>query len=715
MAVIGYIRRHSAIAVILVGISLVAFLVGPNLIDWAKNALGYSSGPGSKREVGIINGQSLSLAEFEGLTMKNVELTKLNQQKPELTANEIFDIKNQTWTQRVNEVILQEEYDKLGITISTNEMIDLLRGNDPHRLIRQYFVNENGMYDPKLVVQYMQNIDQIPPQDRAQWENFKEFIHSDRLNGKYRALMAKGYYFPSALAEMEYKNSSDIMGFRYVGLHYGDIADSLVPESTDRQYKEFYEKIKHQYVEVTTRDIEYVVFNILPSEKDLMEIEEETLNIFDEWVKSNDPAEYVNNIPGNRYDSSWVAKGELPIMIDSIMFAGDLGTFIEPYREGSSWYMACLMEKDVRPDSASAEHVLIAYQGAFRGDPEITRTREEAEQLADSIYNVLRRDASKLTEVAIAMSNDGSVVNNNGNIGWFLDGQMVHNFNDAAINGKVGDVVLVETVFGFHIIHITGLTDAEERVRIAQIEMPIEYSSETYDIYYAQARRFAGENDTREKFDQAVIDEGLEKREARYIRDMQRDLPGLENTRQIIRWVFWDEREEGDVSPLFDIGGKILVVVYTKGSEAGIAPFETLKDRIATRVQNERKAEYYAEKINELGTDDIYVIAQAFNVKVDTNENMTFATRNLPGYGTEHDVIGSIFAMSEGQNSGILNGAGGVFVVEVDKVFRAPAMDNYAAIMRQKKMNFDSFLNNNMPYKAIENNADLKDYRRYFY
>ena len=99
MAVIGYIRKHSAIAVILVGISLVAFLVGPNLIDWAKNALGYSSGPGSKREVGIINGQSLSLAEFEGLTMKNVELTKLNQQKPELTANEIFDIKNQTWTQ----------------------------------------------------------------------------------------------------------------------------------------------------------------------------------------------------------------------------------------------------------------------------------------------------------------------------------------------------------------------------------------------------------------------------------------------------------------------------------------------------------------------------------------------------------------------------------------------------------------------------------------
>lgn len=715
MAVIGYIRRHSAIAVILVGISLVAFLVGPNLIDWAKNVLGYSSGPGSKREVGVINGQSFSLSEFEGLTMKNVELTKLNQQKLDLTSSEIFDIKNQTWTQRVSEVILQEEYDKLGLTVSTDEMIDLLRGNDPHRLIRQYFVNENGMYDPNLVVQYMQNIDQLPPQERAQWENFKEFIYADRLNGKYRALMSNAFYYPSALAEVEYKNNSDIISFRFVGLSYNELSDSLVPQSTESQYKDYYEKIKHQFQETDSRDLEFVVFNILPSEDDLAAIEEETSDIFNDWVRSNDPGEYVNNYPGNRYDSVWYASGELSVLIDSLMFTEDLGTFVEPYKDGSSWYMARLMDRDVRPDSASAEHVLIAYQGAFRGDPSITRTKEEAQHLADSIYNVLSRDVSKLEAIAVEMSNDGSVVNNNGNIGWFKDGQMVYNFNNAAMNGKVGDVVLVETVFGFHIIHITGLTEEKERVRVAQIEVPIEYSSETYDTYYAHARRFAGENNTREKFDQAVIDEGLEKREARFVKAMQRDLPALENTRQVIRWVYWDERELGDVSPLFDIGGKLLVAVYTKKAEAGDVPYESLKDRVAVGAANERKAEYYAEKINELGTDDIYVIAQAFNVKVDTNENMSFNTRNLTGYGTEHDVVGTLFALNEGDNSGVLQGNGGVFVVEMDKVFKAPGMDNYSAYADRKKMNFDSFLNNNLPYKAIEKNSSIADFRRYFY
>ncbi len=715
MAAIGYIRKHSAIAVILVGISLVAFLVGPNLMDWVINVFGDSSGPGSKREIGIINGQSLSLMEFEGMALKNMELTKLNQQKPELTAEEIFTIKNQTWTQRLNEVIMQEEYDKLGLIVSLYEMDDLLWGINPHRLIRQYFVNESGIYDPGLVMQYIQNIDRLSPRDRAQWDNFKEFIYNDRLIGKYQTLIRHGFYYPKALAEIEYKNNSDIIGFRYAGLKYGDVADSLVGESTEKQYKDYYKKIKHQFTSVKSRDIEFVIFNILPSDKDLRAIEEETMEVFGEWITSNNPGEYVNNIPGNAYDSSWYARGELSLYIDSLMFAGDLGIFVEPYKDGPAWYMARLMDRQVRPDSANAEHVLIAYEGAFRVDPANTRTKEVAAQLADSIYNVLRRDASKLPEIAVAISDDASVVNNNGSIGWFKDGQMVYAFNNAAINGNEGDVVLVETPFGFHIIHITGLTESEERVRVAQIKITIEYSSETFDNYYVIASRFAGENNTREKFDQAVIDEGLEKREANYIREMQRTLPALENTRYVIRWVFDDDREVGDVSPSFDIGGKFLILTYVDGREGGDASFESMKERMKISLRNEKKAEYLTEKINVLGTDDIYVIAQTFDIKVDTVDNLSFNSRNLPGYGAEHNVVGQLFTFGEGENTGIIDGNGALFIIEMDKVYNAPELNDYTSYISQKKMVFESSLNNNFPYKALEKNANIKDYRRYFY
>ena len=715
MAVIGYIRKHSAIAVILVGISLVAFLVGPNLIDWARNVLGYASGPGMKREIGVVNGQTITLAEFEGLTLKNVELQKLNQQKPDLTAEEIFNIKNQTFDERVRQIIMHEEYDNLGLIVSQDEMIDQLRGHDPHRLIRQYFVNERGVYDPNLVVQYMQNLPNMDPRDRAQWENFKEFIYEDRLNSKYQSLVSKSFHYPSAMAEMDYHDASDVIDVRYVGINYSNIADTLVEESTDEQFRNYYEEVKHKYIQSKSRDIEYVVFDTLPSDEDLRAIEEETMEIYNEWIHSANPGRYVNNIPGNVYDSTWYSKGELSLFIDSLMFAAEPGTFKEPYQENQAWHMARLMDRQVRPDSASAEHVLIAYQGAFRANPEIKRSREEASRLADSIHNVLKRDVSKLEEIAMSMSDDASVANNNGNIGWFRDGEMVYPFNNAAINGKVGDVVLVETAFGFHVIHVIGQTEEDVRVRVAQIEVPIEYSAETHDRYYAIAARFAGENNTLEKFNEAVIEQGLEKREAKFVREMQLNLPSLENTRQVIRWIFWDDRKIGDVSSLFDLGGKFIVAAYTDGREEGVAPFETVREQIENNLRNERKAEYLTEKISALGTNDIYAIARAFNTSVDSLSDFAFNARNIPGFGTENEVVGQFFTFDEGENTGILKGNAGLFVAEIDKVNKAPDIENYSLYINRKVNDLSTRVLNNYHFNALKKEADIKDYRRYFY
>ncbi len=716
MAVIGYIRKHSAIAVILVGISLVAFLVGPNLIDWAKNALGYSSGPGTKREVGIVNSQSVSLPEFEGLTLKNAEQKKINEQKADLTSEEIFTLKEQTWNQRVNEIIMGEEYNTLGLMISADEMIDLLRGSNPHPLIRQYFINENGQYDPNLVVQYMQNLDRMTPRDRSQWESFKEFVYNDRLNSKYQALISKGYYFPGALAKMEYKNSSDIVEMRYVAPKFTEISDSLVAEeSTDDEYKEYYEKNKHKYQQNSSRDIEFVVFNILPSDEDLQAIEEETHEIFHDWTYANNPGGYVNNIPGNIYDSSWAGPEELSVFIDSVMFNEDIGIYVEPYKEGQAWHMARLMDRQIRPDSASAEHILISYQEAFRANPNLTRTKEEATLLADSIYNVIKHNPSKLQQIAVVMSDDGSVTNNMGNIGWLKDGSMVPAFNKAIIMGNKGDISLVETPFGYHIIHVIDQSEPRKKVRVAQIEVPIEYSSETYDQYYSVASRFAGENDSKEKFDQAVIDQGLDKREATYIREMQQNLPTFTNTRQIVRWTYWDDREVGDVSHLFDIGGKFIIATYTGSREKGEVPYSLMKERLVNNLKNERKTDYIFEKINELGTNDIYAIARAFNVTVDTNASLTFYARNLPGYGMEHNVIGQIFTYGQGENTGIIKGNAGIFIVEIDNVYEAPELGNYDSYINQKLMEFNQRVMGNFPYKALEQNADIKDYRRYFY
>jgi peptidyl-prolyl cis-trans isomerase D len=611
---------------------------------------------------------------------------------------------------------MDAEYTNLGLTISAAEMVDQLRGVNPHRLVKQYFVNESGQYDPGLVVQYIQNLDRMTAQDRAQWENFKDFIYSDRLNSKYNALISKAYYIPGALAEMEYHNTSDFMEVAFVAPKFTSIADTLVSESSEDQYREYYEDTKHKFTQDDSRDIEFVVFDIVPSDEDLQAIEEEATEVFKEWTFANDPAEYVNNIPGNRYDSSWYGPGELSLFIDSLMFNEDIGIFVEPFKEDQAWHMARLMDRQVRPDSASAEHVLIAYQGAFRANPELIRSKDEAKVLADSLYDVLQRDISKLPQIAMELSDDGSVRNNMGNIGWFQDGEMVYQFNQTAIMGNTGDITMVETAFGYHIIHVTGRSEARTKVRVAQIQVPIEYSSDTYDEYYAIAARFAGENNTREKFDQAVIDQGLDKREASYLREMQLNLPTFENTRQVIRWAYMDDREVGDVSPLFDIGGKLIVAVYTGSREKGEVPYDIMKERLVNNLKNQRKADYIIDKIEALGTsNDLQAIANEFNIVVDTNKNLTFNSRNFPGYGTEHNVIGSLFTFEEGEYTGIIKGNAGVFVARINKKYDAPEIDDYSAYANQKIMEFQQRVTSGFPFKALESAADVKDYRRYFY
>ena len=397
------------------------------------------------------------------------------------------------------------------------------------------------------------------------------------------------------------------------------------------------------------------------------------------------------------------------------MFAEEIGVYVEPYKEGPAWHMARLIDRQIRPDSASAEHVLITYQGAFRANPDLARTKTEAQMLADSIYNVLRSDVSKLPEIAIAMSDDGSAANNLGNIGWFEDGDMVYEFNQVGIMGSKDDVVLIETAFGFHIIHVIEQSEPGVRVRVAQIEVPIEYSAKTYDEYYSVASRFAGENDTREKFDQAVIDQGLDKREATYIREMQMDLPTFENTRQIIRWAYWEDREIGDVSHMFDIGGKLVIAVYTGERTKGVVPYDIMKERLVNNLINERKADYIINKMNEVGTADLSAIARAFNTEIDTNKSLAFGSRNFPGYGTEHNVIGRLFTFQEGDNTGIIKGNAGIFVAEINKIYESPELNDYSSYIGQKIAEFDQRVANNFPYQALETNSEIKDFRRYFY
>lgn len=707
MAVIGTIRKHSALAVILVGVAIAAFILS-DLFS------GRSRGGGNIPPIGSINGEEITALEYNRRVEDNSEVQRINQNKENLTQQEAFEIRQSTWNQYVKEIIMGTEYEKLGLTVTTEELYDLVQGPNPHSLIQQYFQDPaTGQYSPQMILNFLQNLDNMQPEVKKQWLNLEKYIKEDRLNTKYQTLVSKGYYVPEVFGKMDYESKRKSVEIRYAAARYTEIPDDEVTV-TDKDYQAYYDKNKHTYKQDPSRDIDYIIFEVLSSVEDREKMRENVFRIYEEFQNATDFISFINFTSDTRYDSTWFKKGQLSVTLDSILFSSPVGTFIPPYEENNAWHMARLMDIQPRPDSMKAEHVLVAYAGSLRAAETVTRSKEQADKTADSLLNVINADKTKLQAIAFMLSDDGSAKSNNGDLGWFADGAMVPQFNQAVLSGKVGDIVKVETPFGYHVIKITGKKDPVTKVRVAMLTRHIEPSSKTFQDIYTQASIFAGENNTREKFDQGASELGLNIRNATYLREMANTIPGIDSPREIIRWAFHEKIKLGEISPVFDVGGSYVVAVLTNIREKGIMPLEQMKDNLTSFVKNEKKAEIIKEKIKTSG-GDIYQIAQQFNTKADTNLSLTFSARNIPGFGSEYQVIGSIFGMKPGEQSEPIQGNGAVFVVNLDRFVEPPALESYSVYRDQLRNSISSRLIAGTILNALQEKAKIEDNRLLFF
>lgn len=708
MALIGTIRKHSALAVILVGVAITAFIVSDLFTGRGKRGHAQPS-------IGTIAGEEITVKDYNQRVEDNIEIQRSNQNKPNLTAKETFDIRQNAWTEYLKEIIMGKEYDRLGLNVTTDELYDLVQGPRPHSLIRQYFQDPNTkQYSPQMVLNFLQNLDNMKPEVKKQWLNLEKYIKDDRLSQKYQALISKSYYIPQAFAAMDFENKKKNAETRYVAVRYTTIKDEDVVLA-DNDYKTYYEKNKQIYEQEPSRDIDYVVFDVVPSADDRAQTRESVYKLYDDFRNTSDYITFVNSTSDKRYDSTWYKKGQLPVMIDSLLFSSPVGTLVPPYEDNSTWHMARLMDIQSRPDSMKAEHVLISYKGAYRAAESVTRTKEDADRLADSLLNVLHVDKTKLQALAVQFSNDGSAKENKGDLGWFADGSMVYQFNEAVLKGNVGDLVKVATPFGYHVIKITGKQEPVKKIRVAIIDRAVAASSKTFQDVYIQASSFAGENNTLDKFNKAVTDMGLNKRSATYLREMGDAVPGIDNPREIVRWTYYSGIKKGEVSPVFDVGGSYVVAVLTAIREKGTMPLDQVKENIKNFVMDDKKASMIKEKIKSSGTNDIYQLARDFSSKVDTNLTLTFSSRNIPGFGSEPQVIGEIFALKEGDQSNPIQGNGGVFVVKIDRFYQPPLPSNYNANRDQMISAFRTRLSSNPMFAALQKKTKITDNRLLYF
>jgi len=698
MSILEKIRTKSGLLVGIIALALVIFVL-ESALDSGNRFFS-----NKKTMVGEVLGKEISIQEFEAKTEKAIENEKSKSGKPNVDDAMMDNIRNQVWNEVIMERVLKVQYQDLGIAVSKDELFDMVQGKNPHPSVKQAFTNpQTGVFDPSQVIQFLKNMDKDETgATKERWINFEQAVKQEKIANKFYTMIKKGIYVTKAEANRANVAQNKAFRFTYASQKYYSVADSTI-KVDEAELKKYYGENKNKYKQdFDSRSIEFISFDVNPSDEDRNIAMQDILKIGNEFAVATNDSEFVNVNSDSRFQEKYYSKAELNGKTDTL-YNSSIGGIVGPYLEGSTYKIAKLTKIKMVPDSIKARHILIK---AINGDMAKARAK------ADSLKKLIKA-GSKFDELAKVNSEDPGSGAKGGDLGFFKDGMMVKPFNDACFNGNVGDMPIVESQFGIHLIEVMAKGKETKKILISSVDRQIDASSKTYGLVFQQASEFAGKNTTEELFNKGVEEKKLGKIPAQNFRNTDKNIGGLENSRQVVKWAF--EAKKGDVSKVFELNNKYVIAVLTEFKDKGILPLEAVKKQVEFEVIKEKKAEKFINDLNaKLNTSSsIQDFAAKASLTVDSAKNVTFAAPYLPS-GRELSLAGELFGLKKGFNKKAIKGDNGVYVIDIYEVQEAPELKDAKTLTDQianqikQRVDYEVF-------EALKQNASIEDNRATFY
>lgn len=350
MAAIGKIRQHYGILVIIIGLALLAFVLG----DLFK-----STNRRRQTDVAVVNGEKISYQDYAN----RVDQTLQNQKRMygNLTNDQTFSIRQNTLDQMIREIIMNDEFKKLGLAVSSDELTDQFFGENPNQYVAQSFMGQDGQFDRELLKNYISNFDNFDAETQAAWLNFENAIAEDRMNTKYENLLKHGFYLPKKLADRyndnkNLKRTAEVYAVRYIS-----IPDSTVVV-TEQDNKKYFETYRTKYPTDATRGIDYVIFEVKPSQDDKESAKNYVADVKAGFAETANVANYVAYNSDAPYDSTWMKASELPVELESAVAENEVGFVYGPYEYNGAYNVARIMGKEKRNDTLWAQVAVITHE-----------------------------------------------------------------------------------------------------------------------------------------------------------------------------------------------------------------------------------------------------------------------------------------------------------------------------------------------------------------
>ena len=705
MGIIGSIRKHSWIAVAVVGAAIIAFIIG----DLTKNNRGIP-------DMGKINGSTITYQRFNEL-IEETENNYMRQQGiSQIPADVEYQLRDQVWQTLVGETLTDEQFDKLGLTVSPAELNDMYVGTFIHPYLRQSFTDpKTGQYQTEAIQYYVDNFDDLDTAQRMQWVELEIAVKADRKQQKYSALISRGMYMPNNIAKQLVAMGNKVSNAYAINLPYQSVSDQEIT-LTDEDYQKYYKEHKAEFrIREALRDIEYIVYPVVPTAQDLANIQADVEKTWGEF-QTVDPEElifFVNAESDRSYDSSYRKATEFGSPLDSAIMAAGEGTLISPRKVGNEWVMAKVLKVANRPDSMRASIIYI-YNEKAGGN--ITRSDEQAKLLADSVLNIVRSGSMSFEEAVNQYSEDPQKANNNGDLQWQLDGNFGF-LNEDIYNNPEGNAFIAKfpNEVGYMVVKVTGKTPLHKKYRVAAITRTIAASENTSRSVYNNANRFAGNNRTYAEMIATAQAENLQVRSGR-INSMSYSLPGINNARNIIQWAFNEKTEAGDVADqIFEADDMFIVAALKEVYNPGFATLEQVRSSIENSVRIEKKAELLKARLEEAkqANANLTAIAAKMSVAIDTLDSISFNDYYLGKYGMEPKVQAAIVAAQPNTLIGPIQGANGVYMINVNTKVDNPVPEDVATVRSRKENVFMQGLRGIQ--QVLKDHAKIIDQRNKFF
>ncbi len=696
MAILQKTREKAGMAVsIIIALALLSFIVDPQTLETAFNAMS------SKNDVGTINGKTISYLDFQQDVEKFTTINEMVTGSSAQSEQQQEQVRNAAWQSLLDKYLFIKNAKAAGIRVGEEEMKELLAGDMVSPVISQNpaFMDEDGNFSKEALQNLINGISQDQTgRLKEYWNYIQNTIYTQQYYAKYGSMFTQGNVQNPLMLRRSIAENNNTTNVDFIMVpFYGQ--DTTVKVS-DEEVRKYYEGHKKMFRQNASRDIEYVVFEVKPSEADITATNEAMSKVYDEFTTTENVKSFLAKNSERNYSEYWYKSGELSTVNKSISdFVDSNAGGTSPIVSGSNndFYAVRILATAQIPDSVYVKHILL---------------QAGSESKADSLLNVLSKGES-FSNIAASYSADtrSAADGELGNIGWMTQTYMIPGF-ESVLTSQVGKPYIVKTQYGTHIVEVTKKTAPVTKKQVAILEKTAFASGETFNSYYAQASKFskiaAGKYNN---YKAAVDSMGLYSHPMSNVLESTSSYGSISQAKEVTRWVF--DNKVGKVSEIITVNNNYLFIATVTGiHKEGVAKINEVKNIIRQQLYAEKASEKAAADVAQKiqGLTDLQVIADTLHSSVSAGVDVRFAS--LAGQGLDPKFIGAASVAPEGKICGPVAGTIGTYI------FKVNSRDTGSFYTEDDAKNAVAQLNSyttQMILPVMMTDANVKDNRARFY